>query len=122
MLAMMHVACGSGQTRYRLPLDGENDAASCYFRCRQGDDKSFVACLETCPGIERTRDARCDPESETDRPPVAACVTVGRQQTHAATVVMLTVVTTLSLLVVLLARGLGDEGPNSAIQPVSPGP
>lgn len=69
----------SGETvRYRLKLR-ENavspaEASRCFAACQSlSDPKKYVDCLSECPGFETTPGEYC---SNTEVPPVAACLTV----------------------------------------------
>jgi hypothetical protein len=69
----------TGETvRYRLLLRenavSPGDAMRCYSSCQSAltPDK-YVECLSACPGFESTPDEYC---SNTEVPPVAACLTV----------------------------------------------
>lgn len=67
-----------GTTRYRLllrenPVD-PGEAFRCYGSCQsQPTPSGYVDCLSKCPGFEVTPDEYC---SNTEVPPVAACLTV----------------------------------------------
>jgi hypothetical protein len=66
--------------RYRLLLRenpvSPRDASICYSECQQAaTPKRYVECLATCPGFEMTPGEYC---SNTEIPPVAACLTVRR--------------------------------------------
>lgn len=119
LLAALQLACGSTVTiRYRLPLAGNPGAGACYAECSQvrseKDDDAFLRCLSTCPGIERTSNARCDTASADDRPPMATCVTATAPKPgsarHAVTAIILGMAV---FLVGLVAFGVNGAGPRS---------
>jgi hypothetical protein len=67
-----------GTVRYRLLLRANpvspQDAAHCYAACQpQPTPKGYVECLAQCPGFEITPGEYC---SDSEVPPVAACLTV----------------------------------------------
>jgi hypothetical protein len=69
----------SGETiRYRLLLRenrvSPSEASRCFAACQSAaTPKSYVDCLTQCPGFESTPGEYC---SNTEVPPVAACLTV----------------------------------------------
>lgn len=68
----------NGTVRYRLLLRenpvSPQDAVHCYGGCQSAaTPQDYVECLAQCPGFEMTPDEYC---SNTDVPPVAACLTV----------------------------------------------
>jgi len=69
---------GGETIRYRLLLRDNplspRDAAHCYAGCQSSETpKAYVECLSQCPGFEATPGEYC---SNTEVPPVAACLTV----------------------------------------------
>jgi hypothetical protein len=69
----------TGETiRYRLLLRDNpvspTDAAHCFSACQSTTTpNAYIDCLAQCPGFEKTPDEYC---SNTEVPPVAACLTV----------------------------------------------
>ena len=69
----------AGETiRYRLLLRDNpvspQDAAHCFAACQSAETPNkYVDCLSECPGFEKTPGEYC---SNTEVPPVAACLTV----------------------------------------------
>jgi hypothetical protein len=73
-----HPKKAGNSVRYRLLLRDNpvspTDAAHCYAECQPAaTPKRYIECLEECPGFERTEGEYC---SNTEVPPVAACITV----------------------------------------------
>lgn len=69
---------GGETIRYRLLLRDNpvspSDALHCFAGCQSAETpKAYVECLKACPGFEATPGEYC---SNTEVPPVAACLTV----------------------------------------------
>lgn len=96
----------TGETvRYRLLLRenpvSPGDAMRCYSACQsETQPDKYVDCLSACPGFESTPDEYC---SNTEVPPVAACLTVRKIPAKEAVppgMVVLAIVGTVALVVV----------------------
>jgi hypothetical protein len=77
------LACSSCVTtthrlRYRVPLTS-SQAERCVASCPHAGSSTpeYADCLARCPGVETRRGVDC---GEQDRPPVAACIALDRQE------------------------------------------
>jgi hypothetical protein len=95
----------TGETiRYRLKLRenpvSPSEASRCFSACQPAPTPTkYVECLRECPGFEATPDEYC---SNTDVPPVAACLTVRKipaTQEPPPGMVVLAIVGTMALVV-----------------------
>jgi hypothetical protein len=102
--------------RYRLPLRANSVSSSaalhCYASCQpETTPEAYLACLEQCPGFERTPGVACSPE---EVPPVAACFTARALPTGdqpGTGLIVIAVVANVALVVGLAAVCASQDSP-----------